>query len=252
MNDMPAPLSDSTLNVYFIDDSATMREVVKIAFRRESFNVITCADVTSAIAQFELIRPNAVISDVIMPDRDGYQLCEYVKQHAEFGSTPVILLSGIVNRDVADKAHQVRADELIRKPFHPQQLVACVKKLLNLSGPEVEVPAASAPAPPPAPAPAPTLAPAGGAPNPLSQLFGSPAPVSARSVSAPPARTNVEAAPAKPAAQPSTASSAEVIKLRSEIRRLESLVKKLQAQLDTEHEYCAALESQLRAINVAE
>ena len=254
MNDMPAPLSDSTLNVYFIDDSATMREVVKIAFRRESFNVITCADVTSAIAQFELIRPNAVISDVIMPDRDGYQLCQYVKQHADFGSTPVILLSGIVNRDVADKAHQVRADELIRKPFHPQQLVACVKKLLNLSGPEVEAPAAPAPAPvlSPAPTPAPTLAPSGGAPNPLSQLFGSPAPVSARSVSAPPARTNVEAAPAKPAAQPSTASSAEVIKLRSEIRRLESLVKKLQAQLDTEHEYCAALESQLRAINVAE
>jgi DNA-binding response OmpR family regulator len=256
MNDMPAPLSDFTPNVYFIDDSATMREVVKIAFRRESFNVITCADVTSAIAQFELIRPNAVISDVIMPDRDGYQLCEYVKQHADFGSTPVILLSGIVNRDVADKAHQVRADELIRKPFHPQQLVACVKKLLNLSGPEVEAPAASAPtptpAPPPAPAQAPTLAPAGGAPNPLSQLFGFPAPVPARSVSVPPARTNVEAAPAKPAAQPPTASSAEVTKLRSEIRRLESLVKKLQAQLDTEHEYCAALESQLRAINVAE
>ena len=254
MNDMPAPLSDFTPNVYFIDDSATMREVVKIAFRRESFNVITCADVTSAIAQFELIRPNAVISDVIMPDRDGYQLCEYVKQHAEFGSTPVILLSGIVNRDVADKAHQVRADELIRKPFHPQQLVACVKKLLNLSGPEVEAPAAFAqtPAPPPAPAPAPTLATAGGASNPLSQLFGTPAPVSARSVSAPPARMNVDAAPAKPAAPAPMASSAEVIKLRSELRRLESLVKKLQAQLDTEHEYCAALESQLRAINVAE
>jgi len=42
-----------TPTVYFIDDSATMREVIKIAFRRESINVITCADAASALAQFE-------------------------------------------------------------------------------------------------------------------------------------------------------------------------------------------------------
>jgi len=42
-----------TPTVYFIDDSATMREVIKIAFRRENINVITCADAASALAQFE-------------------------------------------------------------------------------------------------------------------------------------------------------------------------------------------------------
>ena len=51
------PLSDApakrTPTVYFIDDSATMREVIKIAFRRENINVITCADAASALAQFE-------------------------------------------------------------------------------------------------------------------------------------------------------------------------------------------------------
>ena len=54
-------------NVYFIDDSATMREVVKIAFRRENFNVVTCSDMASAVAQFDETVPDAVISDVIMP-----------------------------------------------------------------------------------------------------------------------------------------------------------------------------------------
>jgi len=58
-----------TPTVYFIDDSATMREVIKIAFRRESINVITCADAASALAQFEQNRPDVVITDVICPIR---------------------------------------------------------------------------------------------------------------------------------------------------------------------------------------
>ena len=116
--------------VYFIDDSATMREVIKIAFRRENFNVITCADAASALAQFDQNPPDAVITDVIMPDTDGYSVCTQVKQHAQFGHIPVVLMSGVVNKTVADKAVSVKADELIRKPFQPQELIGRVKSLL--------------------------------------------------------------------------------------------------------------------------
>src|SRR5438132_1172616 len=129
------PLTDAparqTPTVYFIDDSATMREVIKIAFRRENVNVITCADAASALAQFEQNPPDAVITDVIMPDTDGYSVCTQVKQHAQFGHIPVILMSGVVNKTVADKAVGVKADELIRKPFQPQELIGRVKALLN-------------------------------------------------------------------------------------------------------------------------
>src|SRR6202166_335688 len=116
--------------VYFIDDSATMREVIKIAFRRENINVITCADAASAIAQFEQNRPDVVITDVIMPNQDGYAVCSQIKQHPEFGGIPVVLMSGVVNKSVADKAVAVKADELIRKPFQPQELIGRVRTLL--------------------------------------------------------------------------------------------------------------------------
>src|SRR5437879_7377191 len=133
--------------VYFIDDSATMREVIKISFRRENFNVITCADAASALAQFEQNPPDAVITDVIMPDQDGYSVCSQIKEHAQFSATPVILMSGVVNKNVADKAVSVGADELIRKPFQPQELIARVKSFLE---PKSEQPAApSLPAPRP-------------------------------------------------------------------------------------------------------
>src|SRR4030088_96100 len=117
--------------VYFIDDSATMREVIKIAFRRENINVITCADAASALAQFEQNRPDVVITDVIMPDQDGYSVCSQIKQNPEFCDTPVVLMSGVVNKSVADKAVSVKADELIRKPFQPQDLIGRVKSLLE-------------------------------------------------------------------------------------------------------------------------
>jgi len=130
----------SAPTVYFIDDSATMREVIKIAFRRENINVIACHDAASAFAEIEQNKPDVVITDVIMPEKDGYEVCQYIKQHPRFSATPVILMSGVVNRSVAEKAFSVKADELIRKPFQPQDLIARVRHLLR--GP---VPAAPAP-----------------------------------------------------------------------------------------------------------
>src|ERR1700752_2665684 len=124
-----------TPTVYFIDDSATMREVIKIAFRRENFNVITCGDAASALAQFEQHPPDVVITDVIMPDQDGYSVCSQIKQSPQFGKTPVILMSGVVNKSVADSAVLVQADELVGKPFQPQELIGRVRNLLNNSKP---------------------------------------------------------------------------------------------------------------------
>jgi len=107
------PEAKKVPTVYFIDDSATMREVIKIAFRRENIHVITCADAASALAQFEEHAPDVVITDVIMPDQDGYSVCSQVKQNPLFAKTPVILMSGVVNKSVADRAVAVQADELV-------------------------------------------------------------------------------------------------------------------------------------------
>jgi len=132
----------ATPTVVFIDDSATMREVIKIAFRRENIDVVAYPDAATALTNIEQGKPDVVITDVIMPDKDGYEVCQHIKQHPRLGSTPVILMSGVVNRAVAEKAFSVKADELIRKPFQPQDLITRVKHLLKSD----EQPAAPAPA----------------------------------------------------------------------------------------------------------
>lgn len=130
--------------VYFIDDSATMREVIKIAFRRENINVVACHDAATALTEIETARPDIVITDVIMPDKDGYDVCQHIKSHPALAKTPVILMSGVVNRAVAEKAFAVKADELLRKPFQPQDLIARVKHLLKPNGAPAPTPAAAA------------------------------------------------------------------------------------------------------------
>jgi CheY-like chemotaxis protein len=262
------PLSEAPVKraptVYFIDDSATMREVIKIAFRRENINVITCADAASALAQFEQNRPDVVITDVIMPDQDGYSVCSQIKQHPEFGGIPVVLMSGVVNKSVADKAVAVQANELIRKPFQPQELIGRVKALLGpkeTAAPEPRErassnalqnlfapPPAAIPSAPPAP-PIPEVAPPSSEPawpralaeafTPLLPPFTPNAPRTAAEPAPPPFHASHQAAPSFP-------SSSEISKLRGEIARVELLVKKLQTELQLEREYNQALEQQIR------
>jgi DNA-binding response OmpR family regulator len=263
------PLDDAepkrTPTVYFIDDSATMREVIKIAFRRESFNVIACADAASAIIQFDQNPPDVVITDVIMPDQDGYSVCTQVKNHPQFSGTPVILMSGVVNKSVADRAVSVKADELIRKPFQPQELISRVKSLLDpkptsaAAAHDRQTPSSALSglfAPPPAPV---RVSPPAQAAPPLSEHQKTPDSVWPRALAeaflqqtssgaALPQNAN---AAAQPPARPA-ATNHEVAKLRGEIARLEHLVKKLQTELQLEKQYTQALESQVKTLNESE
>jgi len=249
-----------TPTVYFIDDSATMREVIKIAFRRESINVVTCADAASALAQFDENPPDVVITDVIMPDQDGYSVCSQVKQNPQFAKTPVILMSGVVNKSVADRAVAVQADELVRKPFQPQELISRVKNLIGHGAPALQqpsertvavpslsslfsTPAAPRIVPPPAAAHTPqptaeTRAADNVWPRALAEAF-----VQQGNVAPP------QAPSAAPTAGPRAAGTAtDIQKFRVEISRLEILVKKLQTELQIERQYNQALELHVRTL----
>jgi CheY-like chemotaxis protein len=260
---------DTAPTVYFIDDSATMREVIKIAFRRENINVIACHDAASAFAQIEQQAPDVVITDVIMPDKDGYEVCQHIKHHPTLSKTPVILMSGVVNKAVADKAFAVKADELIRKPFQPQDLITRVRHLLNpaTAAPPVAPMAAAAsaaalssifaapagaanlrtrPAMPPvsAPPPAHTQQPAYAQP-PASPAQQYAAPTAAPRAIPPMPQRPVPAGAAAPA-------SLDLQKMKLELMRLENLVKKLQSELEAEREYTRALEEHVKTLTESE
>lgn len=251
--------------VYFIDDSATMREVIKIAFRRENIQVVACQDAASALGEIERARPDVVITDVIMPDKDGYEVCQHIKNHPALSKTPVILMSGVVNRAVAEKAFAVKADELLRKPFQPQDLITRVKHLLKPNGHPAPTPAAaasaaaalstifsSASAPPQTrPAPAARSSFAGATVEIPSQPIPAPAPRMPLPVTQAPPITAPAPVPTQFAAAKAQGNG-DGAKMKIEILRLEGLVKKLQSELVAEREYSRALEEHIKTLQEAE
>lgn len=283
MSTSPAP------TVYFIDDSATMREVIKIAFRRENINVVACNDAVTALAEIEKARPDVVISDVIMPAKDGYEVCQFIKGHPELSQTPVVLMSGIVNRSVAERAFAVKADELLRKPFQPQDLITRVRHLLEQNGvvpsapPPVDpavtlssifasaqpqnrpAPGAFGPQPVPLPRPIPAVAAAGPVVAPAPIPVSVPVAVPAASTHGAAGTASVHSnggnghsatpatIPMPVAAQPGKPlQTGDATKLKLEIARLEGLVRKLQSELEAERQYSRALEEHVKTLQEAE
>jgi CheY-like chemotaxis protein len=242
----------TTPTVVFIDDSATMREVIKIAFRRENIDVVAYPDAATALTNIEQSKPDVVITDVIMPDKDGYEVCQSIKQHPKLNGTPVILMSGVVNRAVAEKAFSVKADELIRKPFQPQDLITRVKHLLKSDN---EAPAA-APVNAAAALSSIFAAPAGNGsaakPKPVAvpqatAVADMPAPATA-AIAAPAPLATPAPVPTNGVAKIPASASSDVTKLRVEIARLEGLVKKLQSELAAEREYVRSLEEHFKTV----
>jgi hypothetical protein len=156
-------------------------------------------------------------------------------------------MSGVVNRTVAERATAVKADELIRKPFQPQDLITRVKNLLR---PDSSAASFSTDDSRDSDQHAARV---------LNSLFSAtPTPFGVPASQVQRAEVPVAAplapcfrpaprpvAPQRPPAAP--APSPELQKLRNEIRRLELLVKKLEAELQAEHQYCAALEAHFKS-----
>lgn len=243
--------------IYFIDDSATMREVIKIAFRRENMEVVASHDAAVALTEIEKTRPDVVITDVIMPEKDGYEVCQFIKNHPELAKIPVILMSGVVNRAVAERAFSVKADELLRKPFQPQDLIARVRHLLNADSSSAPTPASAAsaaaalsaifssgnpavPSKPPLPPAEPFKI-----PETVPELVTDPSQVFAPvfATSAPSPSRTVNGGKLSNGSQ-----SGSGTKFRLEVLRLEGLVKKLQAELQAEREYSRALEAHIKTL----
>jgi CheY-like chemotaxis protein len=130
--------------VLVVDDSLSVRKLVEKALEGRGLQVLAAASGAEAILMIDRDRPDVVICDVILPDKDGYQICQYVRTHPAIGATPVLLISGIDNGTVQARAAEVRSDEVMFKPFGVDDLVRKIDNLLagRSNGTKKEVAAA--------------------------------------------------------------------------------------------------------------
>lgn len=124
------------------DDNSNIQKMVSLVFEEKGIRVVAVGNGEAACRKVPEVRPDIVLADVFMPVRNGYEVCEFVKQSSQFAHIPVILLVGAFDPLDEKEAHRVGADGVLKKPFvPPDPLVAMVTSFLPKIEPVV-VPAA--------------------------------------------------------------------------------------------------------------
>ena len=122
------PQVNNSVRVLLIEDEEKMRELIKIAFRKEDFVIIEAVDGKQGLNLFRTNSVDIVILDIMLPEIDGWTVCREIRRTSNI---PIILLTA--RGEEFDKlfGFELGADDYLVKPFSPKELLARVKALLR-------------------------------------------------------------------------------------------------------------------------
>jgi CheY-like chemotaxis protein len=151
------PEDASVAKILVADDNSNIQKMVGLALKDHGIEVVAVGNGEAAVRKITEIRPDLVLADVFMPVRNGYEVCQFVKEDASLSHIPVILLVGAFDPLDEAEAQRVGADGVLKKPFvPPDPLISMVKASLVRAG-VAHVGFAPTPPPSAAPEPAPPL-----------------------------------------------------------------------------------------------
>lgn len=119
-----------TSKILIVDDEPNILISLEFLMKREGFQVFTAADGEEALAQVAAQRPNMILLDVMMPKKNGYEVCQIVRTTPEWQETKIIMISAKGRDTEVAKGLAMGANAYITKPFSTKDLVAKVKELL--------------------------------------------------------------------------------------------------------------------------
>ena len=118
--------NDSRLRVLAVDDSPFSRKLLEHALRGQPYEVAFAKDGREALASLAEFRPNILITDWMLPDLSGPDLCRKIRSEAKSGYVYVILVTSNVEKESIVEGLAAGADDYLTKPFHQKELVARV------------------------------------------------------------------------------------------------------------------------------
>lgn len=117
-------------SVLVVDDDPLILRILSTILDLEEFDVQTAENADEALALLESAAPALVVTDVMMPGMDGFELCSKIK--ADHGpKLPVILLTAREDDDAVRQSQECGADAYLTKPFSPLELIDAIESLLG-------------------------------------------------------------------------------------------------------------------------
>ncbi len=117
--------------ILVVDDETYIVELVKFNLEKEGFQVIVAYDGLSAINMVKQQHPDLIILDIMLPEMDGLQVCQTLKQNPEYKAVPIIMLTAKGEEIDTVLGLEMGADDYIKKPFSPRELLARVRARLR-------------------------------------------------------------------------------------------------------------------------
>ena len=116
--------------VLLVEDDPALRRYLQVVLQRAGYAVMTAGDGLEAMKFLLTAHVDIVVTDALMPNLDGYELCRFVRNSDHLAHLPIILLSALDPRNSTDESEQV--DAFLAKPVSPEDLLACIENLLSV------------------------------------------------------------------------------------------------------------------------
>ena len=130
MNSSTIPKTDA-IRVLVAEDSRTQAEQLRFLLERKNYSVTLAANGREALAEMRRGKPAILVSDIVMPEMDGYQLCREIKSDPALQDVPVILVTSLSSVHDVIQGLECGADHFIRKPYEEKYLLSRIHYLLE-------------------------------------------------------------------------------------------------------------------------
>ena len=124
-------MRDNQIEILIVEDSPTQAEQLKSILENSDFKVHAAANGKSALEFLQGSRPDIVISDIVMPEMDGYELCRRMREDVRLREIPVILVTSLSDPTDVIKGLEVGANNFINKPYEENCLISHIRYLIT-------------------------------------------------------------------------------------------------------------------------
>ncbi|RLE04962.1 MAG: DNA-binding response regulator [Bacteroidetes bacterium] len=119
--------------ILVVDDDHDIVRLVRSYLEKAGYEILTAYDGESALRIIRAEKPQLLILDLMLPDRDGWDVAKIVRAEEKIAATPIIMLTARVEDNDKIVGLEIGADDYITKPFNPREVVARVRALLRRS-----------------------------------------------------------------------------------------------------------------------